>query len=189
MQINVSIHLMLFFITIGSFRRNVLFWCFNTSHVILYLWPLPCRQRICCVSIHLMLFFIFNIPHVPHCITIVSIHLMLFFIDHAVRFKIEKIDVSIHLMLFFIVWTVLSVVVWLVFQYISCYSLSQCTPDRRQSNHVSIHLMLFFINGASPTGFISTSVSIHLMLFFIDKLDVCFNFSSSFNTSHVILYL
>ena len=76
---SVSIHLMLLFITIISLmclqghafqyisccylsaktqRGTIMRKCFNTSHVVIYLFPVSCAQSDTYVSIHLMLLFI-----------------------------------------------------------------------------------------------------------------------------------
>ena len=81
-----------------------------------------------------------------------------------------------------------------VFQYISCYCLSEthnsCANTRKISIHlmllfiwvcfpifncpkiISIHLMLLFILTAYQQGILSTRISIHLMLLFIDASHV-----------------
>ena len=56
---------------------------------------------------------------------------------------------------------------FILFQYISCYSLSKCPDSKCYSINVSIHLMLLFISlrPYRPSG--RRRVSIHLMLLFI----------------------
>ena len=54
-----------------------------------------------------------------------------------------------------------------MFQYISCYSLSNIGMGSYQPGNVSIHLMLLFIRNHSMTAINYCKVSIHLMLLFI----------------------
>ena len=98
-----------------------------------------------------------------------------------------------------------------LFQYISCYSLSQnsCRTEdslmsfntshitlyrslfrtSSDSSIVSIHLMLLFIGFRTETVISCIWVSIHLMLLFIPLLTSCKWYILCFNTSHVTLYL
>ena len=75
-------------------------------------------------------------------------------------------QVSIHLMLLFIRKELERARNWLVFQYISCYSLSAKRKDILPAAEVSIHLMLLFI-------------------LFAQRLRMA---QHCFNTSHVTLY-
>ena len=54
-----------------------------------------------------------------------------------------------------------------LFQYISCYSLSLREIQNTRSTIVSIHLMLLFIRASTVRGWKYILVSIHLMLLFI----------------------
>ena len=160
---------------------------FNTSHVILY--PhLPYFRRAICSG--------FNTSHV------------ILYLLRYLRVA-STIQVSIHLMLFFIKTLAKDVGKSIVFQYISCYSLSDLWGETEggktgfNTSHVILYLKDYV---SSPTlsafQYISCyslskakegeadgeHVSIHLMLFFIDKDLYCNRHKRSFNTSHVILY-
>ena len=98
----------------------------------------------------------------------------------------------------------------IVFQYISCYSLSTHGTEYACDHGVSIHLMLLFIKTQTVKSFARDSfntshvtlyhfkhlsiyfqkvVSIHLMLLFINYGSGEANYSvRRFNTSHVTLY-
>ena len=160
---------------------------FNTSHVTLY--PMERRiaetvnkfQYISCYSLSQSLQFLRLDP-------VVSIHLMLLFIWFGIWFRKTDDFVSIHLMLLFIGKystiivlfscfntshvTLYHKTIWREsygnsFQYISCYSLSISGIRAESPGSVSIHLMLLFI----ILGKYSTKEK------------------TSFNTSHVTLYL
>ena len=118
----------------------------------------------------------------------VSIHLMLLFIS-AVMFGICHIlCVSIHLMLLFISMGHIPTTPPMLFQYISCYSLSRRKLQQGFRILVSIHLMLLFICMAYRlTGQKTCFNTSHVTLYQIntksqDALLKCFN------TSHVTLY-
>ena len=76
------------------------------------------------------------------------------------------------------------------FQYISCCYLSySCCPAICRKK-VSIHLMLLFIRNSQQGLIHRTQVSIHLMLLFIAvRFFPIGPIFSSFNTSHVVIYL
>ena len=123
--------------------------CFNTSHVTLYhgIWRFINRPNF--VSIHLMLLFIFFcVFRYYHCST-VSIHLMLLFIMLSGSVSFLPHFVSIHLMLLFIQQEYTDNINTFVFQYISCYSLSDVSNLDTKQGEVSIHLMLLFIKPAA----------------------------------------
>ena len=142
---NVSIHLMLLFIIVDCGLLMDMTG-FNTSHVTLYLRTLfitfnasmfqyiSCYSLSAfsattlsdfCVSIHLMLLFIAVRGGEDFPGTVVSIHLMLLFIEMDLETYPKKKDVSIHLMLLFIPSLGRHEDLIRMFQYISCYSLSQ----------------------------------------------------------------
>ena len=77
----------------------------------------------------------------------------------------------------------------LIFQYISCYCLSQFSSWENWSRiPISIHLMLLFIRESIIWYLSALVISIHLMLLFIIS-DFTFNLSYfHFNTSHVTVY-
>ena len=118
--------------------------------------------------------------------------------------------VSIHLMLLFISMGHIPTTPPMLFQYISCYSLSRrklqqgfrilvsihlmllfiskygvCKTDNME---VSIHLMLLFIRQPGFSPGLSFHVSIHLMLLFICMAYRLTGQKTCFNTSHVTLY-
>ena len=74
------------------------------------------------------------------------------------------------------------------FQYISCYSLSNedkkwhCNYLRFNTSHVTLYQLPVL------RGWSDTTVSIHLMLLFIGKGSETLSPELSFNTSHVTLY-
>ena len=75
-----------------------------------------------------------------------------------------------------------------VFQYISCYSLSRWGEERGKRSSVSIHLMLLFIKFHYVPNILINIVSIHLMLLFIMTPEYTAAHNDGFNTSHVTLY-
>ena len=78
---------------------------------------------------------------------------MLLFISTTMCEKCIKEKVSIHLILLFIDTTVIDWVLSVVFQYISCYSLSATQTGQTYTIYrVSIHLMLLFIWKPSANG-------------------------------------
>ncbi len=140
---------------------------FNTSHVTLYL-----------PASHPLKLFLrrFNTSHVTlyhrpafqkRCGFLVSIHLMLLFIGHA------QIQNAFNILFQYISCYSLSQKRFSLscfctgFQYISCYSLSDFCPAFFYFPFVSIHLMLLFIRNPARTGYRYSCVSIHLMLLFI----------------------
>ena len=134
---------------------------------------------------------------------------MLLFIGIPQRNPSFVVSVSIHLMLLFIRLPLASRLSPVMFQYISCYSLSYRVCNCDICLYVSIHLMLLFIDGlillhgeVIRFQYIScyslsisgekeqclSGVSIHLMLLFIVNLPEHLYNVLSFNTSHVTLY-
>ena len=77
---------------------------------------------------------------------------------------------------------------FLLFQYISCYSLSRWGEERGKRSSVSIHLMLLFIKFHYVPNILINIVSIHLMLLFIMTPEYTAAHNDGFNTSHVTLY-
>ena len=98
----------------------------------------------------------------------VSIHLMLFFICILLSVFLFRGRVSIHLMLFFI--TIRAIFFWIIilFQYISCYSLSfeSQIGSREDFSFNTSHVILY--RWKVQERLEKNCVSIHLMLFFID---------------------
>ena len=142
---------------------------FNTSHVTLYHddGTFVCEWADGFNTSHVTLY---QDPEDPdHRFIVVSIHLMLLFIGHA------QIQNAFNIL----------------FQYISCYSLSLMVLlsgflilsfntshvtlyrtlycQNRQSVLVSIHLMLLFISSSKVHFINGWVVSIHLMLLFIEE--------------------
>ena len=119
----VSIHLMLLFIRKGHYIRS------------------KCRH----VSIHLMLLFISKTSWIWAYAIYVSIHLMLLFIRDKIKISFDGRLVSIHLMLLFICAAATKLKDWVVFQYISCYSLSGTSTHktvripRFNTSHVTLY--------------------------------------------------
>ena len=140
---------------------------FNTSHVTLYR---RCNRRYCHKK------FCFNTSHV----TLYRYKWMLFYAGWIV---------SIHLMLLFIIIG-LALALWKkMFQYISCYSLSQmwcCWTTghlRFNTSHVTLYLLLRKMKQLGKTSFNTSHVTLyhdpHVRLQVSDR---------RFNTSHVTLY-
>ena len=206
-EIGVSIHLMLLFI-LRQKTTDRTDGCFNTSHVTLYRrWTFQNRwqwtfQYISCYSLSVyQRYYNSNI--------MVSIHLMLLFIRFVITFFFEMVCFNTsHVTLY------QDIVSWCgnssLFQYISCYSLSQnsCRTEdslmsfntshitlyrslfrtSSDSSIVSIHLMLLFIGFRTETVISCIWVSIHLMLLFIiPALPGPERTVASFNTSLFII--
>ena len=163
---------------------------FNTSHVTLYPFFPVITFSLDFVSIHLMLLFI-NYWGWYSQKERVSIHLMLLFIPDAIFPIVLSTFVSIHLMLLFIfiIGHLNSVLITgfntshvtlyrkevydidktIVFQYISCYSLSFDAitdyPQLAQFQYISC----YSLSSQCRDFRILHQVSIHLMLLFIGK--------------------
>ena len=91
-------------------------------------------------------------------------------------------------MLQFICFYLLSIIEAIMFQYISCCSLSSYRVKKEDSyysfntSHVVVYLLdAFFM-------LFSENVSIHLMLQFIQIVPACHQSLICFNTSHVVVY-
>ena len=168
---HVSIHLMLLFIIKASNEfvkmakfqyiscyslstfwtyMNTLEQRFNTSHVTLYRRDVGTWTWGWCVSIHLMLLFI----------------------GKELGYGSSGMWVSIHLMLLFIISKQRNRTCEILFQYISCYSLSEMhRVDRKLSRGFNTsHVTLYLRGGGSLWTF--SVVSIHLMLLFIRLQDI-----------------
>ena len=139
---------------------------FNTSHVTVYLCACFYEQVIIIISIHLMLLFIavrfwglqfflyFNTSHVTVYLcskstesirTGISIHLMLLFITMLIiTTKVFRYFNTSHVTVYLILSA--SYFSLSLFQYISCYCLSQFREDLTIKPLISIHLMLLFIS-------------------------------------------
>ena len=189
---SVSIHLMLQFIPVPVYlhpfcqnRFNtshvVVYRClkspalhsrrsFNTSHVVVYPFP-PAHKCVFSLFQYISCCSLSGIGLLPGSGSAVSIHLMLQFIQRLLFSSVRSINVSIHLMLQFINKNAGIPGYVLVFQYISCCSLS-CTYSNFSSIYlkVSIHLMLQFILSFTHALCGGRRVSIHLMLQFIGLL-------------------
>ena len=118
---------------------------FNTSHVTVYRYSWRYKPELVCISIHLMLLFIFSITSSTlsyssfqyiscYCLSVptayriymilISIHLMLLFIAYSYNRYSNYRGISIHLMLLFIQFSSYLSSSSYLFQYISCYCLS-----------------------------------------------------------------
>ena len=186
--VEVSIHLMLFFIRIAPsiFFPNAS--SFNTSHVILYRYDLtwgeltwefqyiscyslsnmfPARNKLCnMVSIHLMLFFIEWLVTMPlDDWSFNTSHVILYRRNERSEHDTEY--VSIHLMLFFINNMDTLGSVFPPFQYISCYSLSKENIYYKDTGMKFQYISCYSLSCSSRMARTTIPVSIHLMLFFI----------------------
>ena len=97
---------------------------FNTSHVTVYLQVFFNVRITCLISIHLMLLFICCLWQGSKTIYPISIHLMLLFIFFHLFCYCMALLISIHLMLLFISIAGKVREELALFQYISCYCLS-----------------------------------------------------------------
>ena len=119
--------------------------CFNTSHVVIY------RIAVMTATNSVFMFQYISCCYLSICRAIrvgslcVSIHLMLLFIFCPSASRMCSIQVSIHLMLLFILQSNYLSPFLPAFQYISCCYLSETTCIFWFSDIVSIHLMLLFI--------------------------------------------
>ena len=220
---------MLLFIIVELIKENYTL-CFNTSHVTLY--QLPCKigdaiyrsfntshvtlyrrfwyatATADIVSIHLMLLFIHYLFHLLHLFQRFNTsHVTLY---HAHRTPARIPDRSFntsHVTLY-----LKTVEKWAnveMFQYISCYSLSEeghyCWAEKISFNTSHVTLYLNWELNKTPENGFNTShvtlyrvcrrrrcteneVSIHLMLLFISREKSKLYQKGSFNTSHVTLY-
>mgnify|MGYP004519921821 CR=1 FL=1 len=114
---------------------------------------------------------------------------MLLFIIIRSSLFVYLIYVSIHLMLLFILNHKGFCTPLPSFQYISCYSLS--SSNTRLCRAVQLFQYISCYSLSKPWAIMTMSfhVSIHLMLLFIQYLLDGMVMDSSFNTSHVTLYL
>ena len=156
-------HVTLYLIPAHGIKRDVRF---NTSHVTLYLeeseamnspevfqyitcyslsenqmqeqFPEIMFQYITCYSLSLQ-----GTQRSNHCR--VSIHHMLLFIEKMCEWNMAGNRVSIHHMLLFIVGIRFKTGPGNMFQYITCYSLSELQSGKPPETLVSIHHMLLFI--------------------------------------------
>ena len=167
---SVSIHLMLQFIPVPVYLHPFCQNRFNTSHVVVYPFP-PAHKCVFSLFQYISCCSLSGIGLLPGSGSAVSIHLMLQFIQRLLFSSVRSINVSIHLMLQFINKNAGIPGYVLVFQYISCCSLS-CTYSNFSSIYlkVSIHLMLQFILSFTHALCGGRRVSIHLMLQFIGLL-------------------
>ena len=118
----------------------------------------------------------------------VSIHHMLLFIQSANLLFVHQLSVSIHHMLLFINVCECMAGITIKFQYITCYSLSECVRFGHPPNMVSIHHMLLFIK-CFPLFAVGNKKFQYITCYSLsEKLGEIVNRRSSFNTSHVTLY-
>ncbi len=120
--------------------------CFNTSHVVIY------RIAVMTATNSVFMFQYISCCYLSICRAIrvgslcVSIHLMLLFIFCPSASRMCSIQVSIHLMLLFIIYQILPAILELWFQYISCCYLSYSQIIYRRfylrfnTSHVVIYL-------------------------------------------------
>ena len=188
LQIIISIHLMLLFIGFALYEsgNTMVFQYISCYCLSLYQHSWMCLHQD------------FNTSHVTVYqgyhkagkeVWDISIHLMLLFITPGQASAIRLIYISIHLMLLFINNETAQVAQEILFQYISCYCLSDRSESATvSSTDISIHLMLLFITVAGKIiepkiwfqyiscyclsvskscSISSVLISIHLMLLFI----------------------
>ena len=119
------------------------------------------------VSIHLMLLFIAKRRSCYSCDLLVSIHLMLLFIPARIAVIGSPISVSIHLMLLFIGYKIGNYCFFRLFQYISCYSLSQFLHTFEQINwkfqYISCYSLSWILSyeGRKVLGFNTSHVTLY----------------------------
>ena len=182
---------------------------FNTSHVTVYLYSLfiaflySSFQYISCYCLSLSIS-----GYVP--LGLISIHLMLLFICSVYRVVLHNLSISIHLMLLFIISSWNGQTILNVFQYISCYCLSNRQNKRIKTGLISIHLMLLFIGFTQPVIIdknkfqyiscycLSKRQCVHFITYLIFQYISCYCLSTNlfvgglemtnFNTSHVTVY-
>ena len=137
---------------------------------------------------------------------------MLLFIQRETEVICSEVPVSIHLMLLFIEVSGVGSAVVEAFQYISCYSLSNCKEYRlyKQKGFNTSHVTLYRKPGTAKlpaeSSFNTSHVTLYLKSFirhftrsFWFQYISCYSLSvkkftipshiCSFNTSHVTLYL
>ena len=140
----------------------------------------------------------------------VSIHHMLLFIQSANLLFVHQLSVSIHHMLLFINVCECMAGITIKFQYITCYSLSECVRFGHPPNMVSIHHMLLFIDelariyskylsfqyitcyslsGRIRSYELPRGVSIHHMLLFIGKPDAGTVPGNHVSIHHMLLFI
>ena len=184
--------------------------CFNTSHVVVYLFSLGLIIFCSWVSIHLMLQFIPYLSYLNWFIpSFNTSHVVVY--RHQTERKYFVKQVSIHLMLQFIYFPLCPIMKQGSFNtsHVVVYLIQEINGRRR--SEVSIHLMLQFILSLFYNFYKIFFVSIHLMLQFITEAQrkavyryefqyiSCCSLSqtllllsglvSGFNTSHVVVYL
>ena len=115
---------------------------------------------------------------------------MLLFIQRETEVICSEVPVSIHLMLLFIEVSGVGSAVVEAFQYISCYSLSNCKEYRlyKQKGFNTSHVTLYRKPGTAKlpaeSSFNTSHVTLYLNLrMMLVQIMLCFN------TSHVTLYL
>ena len=171
----------------NSIIYNILY-CFNTSHITLYRKQSKSvrRQVTCFNTSHVTLYLSMSIkfPHCKHCFN--TSHVTLYHSPGSGSTMLLGFNTS-HVTLYRQSISLLHL--YLKFQYISCYSLSIIETLWNVKKFVSIHLMLLFIGYGEQELDTVIFVSIHLMLLFIESVFQRLSENSSFNTSHVTLYL
>ena len=146
-------------------------WCkrFNTSHVTLYLHPLrhSLHYSSSFNTSHVTL-YLQTFPYLPNFLQ-VSIHLMLLFILLLSQICNIPHPVSIHLMLLFIRRSFCILLRVLMFQYISCYSLSTQKGIQEKRSRTFQYISCYSLSGSAALSETRSGVSIHLMLLFINN--------------------
>ena len=120
---------------------------------------------------------------------LISIHLMLRFILTLFKKCKKHYAISIHLMLRFIMDTRTVVLVFLEFQYISCYGLSFTWTESVDTEDIFQYISCYGLSHIISSFVFVYCISIHLMLRFIYFLHGSYSFLTHFNTSHVTVYL
>ena len=121
---SVSIHHMLLFIPKRYVWSSSLITCFNTSHVTLYRFSEQLKEKTVQVSIHHMLLFIWDPTWTGYCYSCVSIHHMLLFIQISLSEKMQLDSFNTSHVTLYPGYPNINYSNLILFQYITCYSLS-----------------------------------------------------------------
>ena len=161
---------------------------FNTSHVTVYLDRMKRQtaklkfQYISCYGLSQLLIGVY-----AACANFNTSHVTVYRIAHLQQSLMYE-DFNTSHVTVYRPRTILICFVSLLFQYISCYGLSQSPKSNAEIKDISIHLMLQFIDTFCTRYKYIYSISIHLMLRFIHKVATYIVKYMNFNTSHVTVY-
>ena len=183
----ISIHLMLLFIIFVDSHGSMIF-DFNTSHVTVYLFHPGYRHLISGISIHLMLLFIWCKYQNLSTSSLISIHLMLLFImqllfGYPMSYNFNTSHVTVYLNFSAIasitftdfntshvtvyLWQKTMPVIYVLFQYISCYCLSWSWKLYSFFNNIFQYISCYCLSVQYVSYLVEQDISIHLMLLFI----------------------